>query len=134
MAGACLAVVIPCFRVKNQILAVIEAIQDDVAFIFVVDDECPDRTGDYVEACCSDKRVVVLRHPANQGVGGAVMTGYKAAMKAGADIIVKIDGDGQMDPRLIPSSNQSSKAKLITPREIASSSSMNCGRCRRYDF
>ena len=102
MAGACLAVVIPCFRVKNQILAVIGAIQDDVAFIFVIDDKCPDETGDYVEACCSDKRVVVLRHPANQGVGGAVMTGYKAAMKAGADIIVKIDGDGQMDPRLIP--------------------------------
>ncbi|WFU85441.1 glycosyltransferase family 2 protein [Bradyrhizobium sp. CIAT3101] len=78
------------------------AIQAEVAFIFVVDDKCPEQTGDYVEAHCSDKRVVVLRHPANQGVGGAVMTGYKAAMKAGADIIVKIDGDGQMDPRLIP--------------------------------
>lgn len=101
MDGPCLAVVIPCFRVKTQILAVIGALEESVSFIFVVDDKCPDGTGDYVEACCSDKRVVVLRHAANQGVGAAVMTGYKAAIDAGADIIVKIDGDGQMDPRLI---------------------------------
>ena len=96
-----MAVVIPCFRVKDQVLEVIGAIGETVSFIFVIDDKCPDGTADHVAACCRDRRVVVLRHESNQGVGAAVMTGYKAAVTAGADIIVKIDGDGQMDPRLI---------------------------------
>lgn len=96
------AVVIPSFRVKQQILKVIEAIPEIVSHIYVVDDACPDRTGDHVEQMCRDQRVRVLRHLANQGVGGAVMTGYQAAITDGLDIIVKVDGDGQMDPRLIP--------------------------------
>ena len=51
---------------------------------------------------CTDARVIVLRNPQNLGVGGAVLTGYRAAIEAGADVIIKIDGDGQMDPGLIP--------------------------------
>jgi glycosyltransferase involved in cell wall biosynthesis len=69
----------------------------------VVDDRCPDRSGDLVRAKCTDPRVVVLDHEANQGVGGAVITGYRAAIAAGATVIVKVDGDGQMDTALIPS-------------------------------
>jgi len=46
--------------------------------------------------------VKVLRTPENQGVGGAVMLGYETALGEGMDIIVKVDGDGQMDPALIP--------------------------------
>ncbi|AOU96447.1 glycosyl transferase [Achromobacter ruhlandii] len=46
--------------------------------------------------------MVVLRNEVNRGVGGAVMAGYRAAIDAGHDILVKVDGDGQMDPRLIP--------------------------------
>lgn len=48
-----------------------------------------------------DKRVTVLFHKRNQGVGGAMVTGYRAALECGATIIAKIDGDGQMDPRLL---------------------------------
>lgn len=97
-----IAVVIPSYRVINHILDVISAIGPEVWRIYVVDDKCPDGSGDYVEANCKDPRVVVLRHEINQGVGGAVMTGYRAAIKDGVDIIVKIDGDGQMDANLIP--------------------------------
>jgi dolichol-phosphate mannosyltransferase len=50
-----------------------------------------------------DVRVRVIYHQTNQGVGGAVMSGYAAAIKDGMDILVKIDGDGQMDPKLISS-------------------------------
>jgi glycosyltransferase involved in cell wall biosynthesis len=73
----------------------------EVCKIYVVDDCCPDGSGDFVIQHCTDERVIVLRNPVNLGVGGAVMTGYRTAIADGIDIIVKIDGDGQMDPSLI---------------------------------
>ncbi len=79
----------------------LDGIGPEVARIFVVDDACPEQTGAYVEQHCKDPRVSVIRHVANQGVGGAVITGYKAALAESADIIVKLDGDGQMDPALL---------------------------------
>jgi len=101
MSGKEIAVVIPCYKVRQHILGVIESIGPEVSSIFVVDDCCPEASGDYVQEHCNDTRVVVLRHVENQGVGGAVMTGYQAAIDANVDVIVKIDGDGQMDPGLL---------------------------------
>lgn len=96
------AVVIPAYRVTQHIIEVIQAIPVSVSVIYVVDDACPDETGKYVETFITDTRVRVLHQSMNQGVGGAVMAGYKAALEDKADIIVKVDGDGQMDPSLIP--------------------------------
>lgn len=96
-----IAVVIPCFKVKRHILEVIENIGNNIDKIYVVDDACPEKSGDFVESNCKDSRVVIIRHKLNQGVGGAVMTGYKSAIKDGAEVIVKVDGDGQMNPNLI---------------------------------
>ena len=97
-----IAVVIPSYRVVRHILDVIAAIGPEVWRIYVVDDACPDGSGKHVETTCKDPRVTVLQHEVNQGVGAAVMTGYRAAIADGAEVIVKVDGDGQMDPRLIP--------------------------------
>lgn len=72
-----------------------------VSDIYVVDDACPNQSGAFVQEHCTDPRVKVLFHPVNLGVGGATMAGYRAAIEAGAAVIVKIDGDGQMDPALI---------------------------------
>lgn len=99
----CIAVVIPCYKVQKQILDVISKIGPECSQIYVVDDCCPEGSGKYVEMNLTDKRVQIIYHDENQGVGGAVITGYRAAISNGADIIVKVDGDGQMDPRLIPS-------------------------------
>ncbi|MDN4018309.1 glycosyltransferase family 2 protein [Zwartia panacis] len=96
------AVVIPAYRVTQHISEVIHGIPESVWGIYVVDDACPDETGKYVETFITDPRVRVLYQPVNQGVGGAVMAGYQAALADKADIIVKVDGDGQMDPALIP--------------------------------
>lgn len=93
---------IPCFRVKRHIDAVLAGIGPEVADIVLVDDHCPEGTGDHVSQTCRDPRVRVMRLPENRGVGGATLAGYAAALEAGADILIKIDGDGQMDPRLIP--------------------------------
>jgi dolichol-phosphate mannosyltransferase len=96
-----IAVIIPSYKTQNSILNVINEIGPEVSRIYVVDDCCPDGLGEYVTANCSDERVVVLTHSENQGVGGAVMTGYKSAIEDGMDILVKIDSDGQMNPALI---------------------------------
>jgi glycosyltransferase involved in cell wall biosynthesis len=102
MAAPRIAVVIPCYRVADRVGAVVAAIGAEISTIYAVDDACPDRSGDRLAAGCTDPRLRVLRHEANRGVGGATVTGYRAALADGADIVVKLDGDGQMDPRAIP--------------------------------
>ena len=97
-----IGVVIPCYKVKKQILNVLRNIPDLVDYIYVVDDACPEMTGRYVEENITDSRIQVILHEKNKGVGAAVMSGYSAAIKQGVEIVVKIDGDGQMDPHLIP--------------------------------
>lgn len=96
-----IAVVIPCYKVTRHIQSVIEQIGSEVDRIYCVDDACPDGSGDYVESEIADHRVSVIRNTENKGVGGAVMAGYRLAIRDGARIIVKIDGDGQMDPGLL---------------------------------
>lgn len=96
-----IAVVIPCYKVKKKILDVLAAIGTGVDRIYAVDDACPDGSGKFITENQSDPRVTVLFHVKNQGVGGAVKTGYRKALEDGATIVVKLDGDGQMDPALI---------------------------------
>lgn len=96
------AVVIPCYKVKSHILPLLAAIGPVCDAIYVVDDCCPEGTGDLVRARCTDERVRVLVNDENLGVGGAVMRGYREAIEEGAAVIVKLDGDGQMDPALLP--------------------------------
>jgi len=100
--GPQVAVVIPCYRVRSHILSVISKIGPEVNHIVVVDDACPERTADLVESACDDPRVSLLRLSDNVGVGGAVLAGYRRAIELGASVIVKLDGDDQMDATLIP--------------------------------
>jgi glycosyltransferase involved in cell wall biosynthesis len=95
------AVVIPSFRAAATIGAVLRSIGPEVAHIYVVDDGCPDSTGERALRENDDPRVAVLRNPSNLGVGGAMKRGYSRALADGAEIIVKLDADGQMDPRHI---------------------------------
>ncbi len=94
-------VIIPCFRVKEKILPLLKQIGPNVQRIIVVDDACPEHTGEFVTKNCTDPRVDVIIHEKNLGVGGAVKSGYRRAMAVGASVIVKLDGDGQMNPSLI---------------------------------
>lgn len=98
-----ICVIIPCYKVKRQILDVIENIPSIVDKIIAIDDKCPDQSGKYILENCSDPRLEVIFHETNQGVGGALLTGYTKAIKLEDGIIIKLDGDGQMDPKFIPS-------------------------------
>jgi dolichol-phosphate mannosyltransferase len=100
--GPSVAAIIPCFKVSAHVLELLSRIGPEVSAIYCVDDACPDGSGALIEAHNSDNRVFVLRHEKNEGVGGAMLTGYRQALADGHDILVKIDGDGQMDPGLVP--------------------------------
>lgn len=101
MSKPVVAVVVPAYKVTSHILDTLSEIGPEVSHIFVVDDACPDGSGKLVQEKNTDKRLTVVFHEENLGVGGAMITGYKAALQTDADIIVKLDGDGQMDPALI---------------------------------
>ena len=95
-------IVIPAFKVAEQIISVIRKIDKSVAQVIVVDDSCPEKSGLRVTKDIKDKRVKVLFNENNLGVGGSMIRGYKEAMKFNPQFVVKLDGDGQMDPKLIP--------------------------------
>ena len=101
------AVVVPCFREVDNVLDVLARIPAYVERIYVIDDGCPENSGSHVKAGNSDSRVSVIFHQSNRGVGGAMRTGYRQAMEDGMEIVVKVDGDGQMDPAQI--------ARLVAP-------------------
>lgn len=97
-----IGVVIPCYNVQKKVLNVIASIPAEVSYIYIIDDACPEKSGLFIEKYCNDKRVKVSYNSKNLGVGGSVKCGYKLALANECDIIVKLDGDGQMDGRLIP--------------------------------
>ena len=102
-----IAVVIPCFRATGTIAGVLRGIGPEVGRIYVVDDGCPDASGDRALRDISDPRLGVLHNESNLGVGGAMKRGYARALADGAEIVVKLDADGQMDPSHI--------SRLIAP-------------------
>jgi glycosyltransferase involved in cell wall biosynthesis len=95
--------VIPAFRAAATIVRVVTDALEVCDSVIVVDDACPQGTADVAAAVFArDLRVHVIRHPENRGVGGAMKTGIARALEMGADYIVKIDADGQMDTRYVP--------------------------------
>jgi len=95
-----IAVVIPAYRATKHISTVLSGIPGFISIIVVVDDCSLDDTAHLVRQT-KDARVNLIIHEKNLGVGGAVLTGYAKALELGAEIIVKMDSDGQMDPKYL---------------------------------
>jgi len=94
------AVVIPAYDEGAFVAQVVEAVPAFIGSVIVVDDGSSDDTWERVRAT-GDPRVTALRHDENRGVGAAMRTGFEEALRQGVDIVVKMDGDGQMDPEKI---------------------------------
>lgn len=94
-------VVVPAYRAADTVASVVRSLPAGIRHVFVVDDASPDATQAALRGL-DDPRLALLRHERNLGVGGAMKTGYRAALEAGCDVIVKVDADGQMDPGRIP--------------------------------
>jgi glycosyltransferase involved in cell wall biosynthesis len=92
-----ICVIIPAFKVSKHIVHVVESIGPEVQKIIVIDDACPESSGNVLVQINSDPRLEVIYHKINMGVGGAVKTGYRRALEIDYDLVIKIDGDGQMD-------------------------------------
>jgi glycosyltransferase involved in cell wall biosynthesis len=97
LEGKSVAVVIPAFDEEKLIAATIAGVPVFVDRIVVVDDRSKDGTAAAAEAL-GDARVEVLRHERNQGVGAAIVTGYKRTRDEGIDVTAVMAGDNQMDP------------------------------------
>jgi len=101
--GKTIAIVIPCYNEEKQIGKVIATIPDYVDHLIIIDDQSTDRTKLVAEELASkDKRVKIIIHQKNQGVGAAIASGYKWARDHEVDIAVVMAGDAQMDPSQMP--------------------------------
>ena len=96
-----IGVVVLAHNEENHIKDTIETLPDFVDKIYVVDDGSTDKTAEIVKTL-TDQRIRLLQHEVNKGPGAALVTGYKAALKEEMDVIVKMDGDNQMDPEQLP--------------------------------
>jgi len=97
------AAVVPAYNVSMEIGEVLRQMPPIFKTVIVVDDASRDDTLAVVERYAQiDPRIIIVRHEVNRGVGGAMVSGFRKALEAGADVIVKIDGDGQMPLWLVP--------------------------------
>lgn len=97
------AVVIPCYRVENAIRDVVTGLPSWITAVVAVNDCSPDRSGEILDEMAREMPFLHVRHhEKNQGVGGAMATGFQAALELDVDVVVKMDGDGQMDPSFLP--------------------------------
>ncbi len=95
--GRRVAVVVPAHNEEGFVGATVRSIPAFVDHVVVVDDASTDATAQEVHPLC-DQRVTLIGNPVNLGVGGATRVGFARALELDAEIVVKMDGDGQMPP------------------------------------
>lgn len=93
-----LCVVIPCYNVSKHIEKVVNGLPSEIDYIITVNDCSTDETLSILEnLSATNQKIHVINHSLNQGVGGAMISGYKKSLELNATITIKMDGDGQMD-------------------------------------
>jgi glycosyltransferase involved in cell wall biosynthesis len=120
-----IAAIIPAYGVERDIQSVLSDLPSYIKHIIVVNDASPDASGELAaEAAKKDSRITLISHVQNQGVGGAMVSGFRKALEFGSQIVVKLDGDGQMDPSHIPA--------LVTPLILGKADYVKGNRFRDF--
>jgi glycosyltransferase involved in cell wall biosynthesis len=99
--GKRVAVVVPAYDEERLVGETLRGIPDFVDRIYVVDDASRDATAARADEV-GDRRVEVVRHERNAGVGAAIVTGYRRALEEGIDVTCVMAADNQMDPVELP--------------------------------
>lgn len=98
-----IAVVMPAYNEAARISQTLAGIPAFIRHIIVVDDCSRDETSQVIKQLSEDDpRIELIRHEKNQGVGGAMITGLTRAKELQAQLVVKMDSDGQMSPEDLP--------------------------------
>lgn len=99
-----ISVVVPAYNEETQITKVIDTMPDFVDVIVIINDLSKDRTSEIIRAhkLFGTPKIMLIEHAVNQGVGGAIATGYKWSRDNGIDIAVVMAGDAQMNPADLP--------------------------------
>jgi len=98
-----ISVVIPCYNVAKHIEDVVKKLPESISYIITVNDCSSDDSERIITRLQEEnKKIIYIKHEQNQGVGGAMLTGYKKSLDLKSDITIKMDGDDQMDPSYIP--------------------------------
>ena len=97
-----LAAIVPCYKTRNYVVGVVANCLLYVDLVICIDDKCPMNTGEYLKEKFHNEKVIILNHSKNLGVGAAFKSGLKLAKDRKMEIVIKIDSDGQMNPKYIP--------------------------------
>jgi len=101
--GKKICTVVPAYNEETQIANVILTMPTIVDYIVIVNDKSTDRTSEVINSMLKNHpSVVLVEHEKNQGVGGAIATGYKWCRDNNIDVAVVMAGDGQMNPSDLP--------------------------------
>lgn len=97
-----ISVVIPAYCAEKHLEKVIRGVPEFIDYIIIVDDCSTDNTKYLAEQLALVyPKIKLIRHEKNQGVGGAVLSGYQLAHQLKSSVVVKMDADDQMDPTYI---------------------------------
>jgi len=99
-----IAVVVPAYNEEKLIGRVIETMPEYIDYIIVVNDYSPDSTSEKIHRYLPEmeNRLKLIEHEVNQGVGGAIASGYEWCRDNKIDVAVVMAGDAQMDPDDLP--------------------------------
>ncbi len=101
-AGKRIAVVVPAHNEERLLPRTLTTMPSFVDDVIVVDDASTDRTARIASEPSPRPGTILVRHERNRGVGAAIVTGYERALALGADVVVVMAGDAQMDPADLP--------------------------------
>ena len=95
-----IAAVIPCYNEETQLMKVISSMPEFIDHLIIINDASTDNTAEIaIKQMQHNNKIFLIEHKKNEGVGGAIASGYKWARDNSIDIAVVMAGDAQMDPK-----------------------------------